>query len=118
MVSYYVFPGLKNKPKSLKKFINHEVIINVVCNHFRCSREELFLRSRLGYIVFQRHIAQYLLINYSRLGCKAIGVLFNGQDHTTVLHAKASVQKELDHKFDNDYKKHIEELVNKIKYES
>lgn len=117
MISYYVIPGLKVRPKKLRKMYNHEYIIDIVCKHFQCSREELFMKSRLGYVVFQRHICQYLLITYSPLGCKAIGIFF-GQDHTTVLHAERTIKKELNHKFDNEYKIHIEELINKIKYES
>ena len=51
------------------------------------------------------------------MSCKIIGELF-GQDHTTVLHAKKVVANELDAKSDNDFKKHIPELINKIKYEN
>jgi chromosomal replication initiator protein len=117
MISYYAFPGLKTRPKSLRKFVKPEFIIDIVCNHFRCTKEELFRKSRKGHIVFQRHITQYLLMNHSPLGCKAIGDYF-GQDHTTVLHAHKSVKKEIDHRFENNYKSHIEELINKMKYES
>jgi chromosomal replication initiation ATPase DnaA len=106
----------ENKTKIIKEICQTRVC-DIVCNHFRCTKEELFRKSRKGHIVFQRHITQYLLMNHSPLGCKAIGDYF-GQDHTTVLHAYKSIKKEVEHKFENNYKSHIEELINKMKYES
>lgn len=115
-MNYYIVPGLKSRPRNLS-FYSPTLIFNIVCNHFDIDMDTLTKKSRKRYIVQQRHITQYLLMRYTPMSCKIIGELF-GQDHTTVLHAKKVVANELDAKSDNDFKKHIPELINKIKYEN
>ena len=55
-------------------------------------------------------------MRYSPLSCKAIGEMF-GQDHSTILHARDTVINELDSVLENNFKKYIPELLNKIRYE-
>lgn len=120
-MNYYIIPGLKIRPVLNKKskitFYNPNVVINIVLQHFDTTINNISAKRRFGYLVEQRHILQYLLMRYTSMSCKAIGEMF-GQDHSTVLHARDTVQKELDAKYENDFQKHIPELLNKIRYES
>jgi chromosomal replication initiation ATPase DnaA len=51
----------------------------------------------------------YLLTN-AKMTLSEVGRLFGNRDHTTVIHAKKSVNDSLTSKFDNEYKVHIENL--------
>lgn len=115
-MNYYAIPGLKVRPKLVKYYTKIE-ILNAVCNHFGCNLEQLTAVSRLKDIVFQRHIAQYLLCTHTSMSLKGIGAFF-GQDHATIIHAKKSIAKQLELKHDNDYKSHISKIKIILDYEN
>lgn len=119
-MNYFIVPGLKIRPQLRKKakVANYDpkIIINAVTEYFNTNMEMLLNKRRFTYIVEQRHSLQYLLMRYTPLSCKAIGEMF-GQDHSTILHARDTVINELDSVLENNFKKFIPELLNKIRYE-
>jgi chromosomal replication initiator protein len=70
-----------------------EKILTLVAEHFRISPEILRGKSRKREIVFPRMIAMTLMCESTTLSLKAIGAQFGGRDHTTVIHARDTIQE-------------------------
>jgi chromosomal replication initiator protein len=69
-----------------------ERILALVAEHFRISPEILRSKSRKREIVFARMVAMTLMCEDTALSLKAIGAQFGGRDHTTVMHARDTIQ--------------------------
>ncbi|MCX6601880.1 MAG: chromosomal replication initiator protein DnaA [bacterium] len=69
-----------------------EKILALVVEHFRISPEILRGKSRKREIVFARMVAMTLMCEDTALSLKAIGAQFGGRDHTTVMHARDTIQ--------------------------
>ncbi|MFY7936906.1 MAG: helix-turn-helix domain-containing protein [Flavobacterium sp.] len=119
-MNYFIVPGLKIRTLFRKKAkvasYDPKIVIDVIVKYFNTDFEAISSRRKFGYIVEQRHSLQYILMRYTKLSCKAIGEMF-GQDHSTILHARNTVINELDSVLENNFKKFIPELLNKIRYE-
>jgi hypothetical protein len=112
-VSYFALPGMKGKvnvPIVLNSKLLRDNIINTCSNYFRIPFENMQSKSRMHTLVVARHITMWYLVNQTRMTLTEIGMLFGSRDHTTVIHAKKSVNNSLTSKFDNEYKTHIENL--------
>jgi chromosomal replication initiator protein len=70
-----------------------EKILTLTAEHFRISAEILRGKSRKREIVFARMIAMTLMCEQTSLSLKAIGAQFGGRDHTTVMHARDTIQR-------------------------
>ena len=62
-------------------------IIMMVATHYSLTRAELSSTSRILHYIQPRQIAMYLCVRYAAMSTPAVGRLFGGRDHTTVLHA-------------------------------
>lgn len=74
--------------------ITKEFILELVCHHFRVTKEELCSKSRQRRITFPRQVAMYLCRRFTGESLQTIGKLFN-RDHATVIYAVNSVEKKL-----------------------
>ncbi len=74
--------------------ITKELILDLVCHHFRITKEELCSKSRKRRITFPRQVAMYLCRKFTGESLQTIGKLFN-RDHATVIYAIGKVEKEL-----------------------
>ena len=74
--------------------ITTDFILDLVCRHFRVSREELASRSRARRITFPRQVAMYLCRQFTEESLQAIGKLFN-RDHATVVYALNTVTQKI-----------------------
>lgn len=70
-----------------------EKILDVVADHFHIPREAIKSKSRKKELVFVRMIAMTLMTEYTSLSLKAIGEQFGGRDHSTVIHARDTIQQ-------------------------
>ncbi len=70
-----------------------EKILDVTAEHFRMSREALKGKSRKKELVFVRMMAMTLMSEFTSLSLKAIGEQFGGRDHSTVIHARDTIQE-------------------------
>jgi hypothetical protein len=68
-------------------------IIETCAAYLNIAYEAMYSKSRKRDIVYARHMTIALLAKFTKLSLKDIGKLFNGRDHTTVIHAKRSVEK-------------------------
>ncbi len=76
--------------------VTKDFIVDLVCRHFKVSREELASRSRLRRITFPRQVAMYLCRRFTSESLEAIGKIFN-RDHATVVYALNAVEKKIRH---------------------
>jgi len=111
-ISYFALPGMrgiKKVPivKSKTDLINH--IIDTVCNYFEVDKKFIIGASSKREFVLPRQIIHWYLINKLGMKLKNIGYIFN-QDHSTISRNRDVVNDNLEFKFDNEYKTHIENL--------
>lgn len=91
MISPYVFPGLDKAPKN--KIVNRvafervDEIIYTVCLELELFKSDLTGLSRKRPIVIGRQIANHLIKKYTKLSLTAIGNIFGGRDHSTVIYS-------------------------------
>jgi chromosomal replication initiator protein len=98
--------------KEEKKFVNLKRIMEIVCEYFGLTPEELRSKKRVKNIILPRQIAMYLSRELTNSSLNSIAIEFSGKDHTTVLHAYKKI-KELIEK-DKNLKDVIESLKGKL----
>ncbi|MCI5741937.1 MAG: chromosomal replication initiator protein DnaA [Lachnospiraceae bacterium] len=81
-----------DKPKE----ITPQLIIDVVCEHFNISSEQIVSKSRSNDIAKPRQVAMYLCKNMTDASLDNIGSLLGGRDHSTIIHGINKIQDEYD----------------------
>ncbi|MDH4140236.1 MAG: chromosomal replication initiator protein DnaA, partial [Coriobacteriia bacterium] len=105
-----IFPERSTRPISVV------TIQREVCKFYSLSHGELVGNKRSQSIVYPRQIAMYLARELTDLSLPNIGTEFGGRDHTTVMHAKAKIEKMIN--ADRDVYNQIQTLTNTIKQKS
>lgn len=72
------------------------IIKQVVCQHTGVDAALLNMKTRKREVVLARQYCMYLLYLCSDMSLKAIGREFGGRDHSTVIHAKTTIQDLID----------------------
>ncbi|MDR1760335.1 MAG: chromosomal replication initiator protein DnaA [Fibrobacter sp.] len=81
---------------TIKRHVNKDSIIHAVCNHFEVSEDKLLESGRgTKEVAHARQIAMFLMKKFTTLSLKSIGIRFGGRDHSTVVHAIKTVEKEI-----------------------
>lgn len=86
-------PEIKYQNLSTNESFN--IIIDNVCEYFNVAKDDLFSKTRLMNVVKARHSAMVLCENILKVSTVENGRLF-GRDHSTVLHAKQSINGQCD----------------------
>ena len=98
--------------KSDDPHINTEYILSVVANYFNVTSDEILSSKRTQEIAYARHIAMYLIREFTNLSLPKIGKELGGRNHATILNGinniKASIEK------NEDTRKIIDELVKNL----
>ena len=94
------------------KELSVEYIINVVCDYFKISADQLALKTRKQQVVQARQIAMYLAKKYSNTSLAAIGKQCGNKDHATVHHACKTISDRLE--TDKQFKSMMAEIEKKI----
>ena len=71
--------------------VSADEIIDCTCKYFDIARSDIVGKKKNKEIVEPRQIAMYLICDMLSLPLYAIGKLFGGKEHTTVLHARDKV---------------------------
>jgi chromosomal replication initiator protein len=79
--------------KKLK--VTPQDIIKAVSNHYHVKQTALKGNKRVKNLVTARHVAMYLMDIELNIPLVEIGRWFSGRDHTTVIHAKKKINREL-----------------------
>ncbi len=76
-----------------KPTVTVERIQHTVAGHYNIKPEDMKSASRLRTIAFPRQIAMYLSRKLTRQSLPAIGQLFGGKDHTTIMYACQKIEE-------------------------
>lgn len=101
--------ALKDYGESEKTDVDADKIINTVCDFFKVTKEELIGKKKNKEIVEPRQMCIYLINEMLNIPLTAIGALFGGRDHTTIMHARDKIGNQV------KINPHIKILVNDIK---
>lgn len=94
--------------------VNLETIMQKVCEIYNITSNQIFDKTRKKNIVFPRQIAMYLTnLLIPQLSLKEIANYYRRKDHTTVLHAKRTIEDQF--KQDRELRIQIEKLIKEIK---
>lgn len=104
---------LKNFVNEINKEITPEVIQRTVAEYFSLEVERLQSSTRVRQVVLARQISMFLVKEYTDQSLKAIGSIFGGRDHSTVLYSIKTVRDLME--TDEDLKNTLEEIDRKIK---
>lgn len=87
-------------------------VIQIVCDHYNLTSEELLSKKRSNDIAIPRMIAMYICRIYLDENLTKIGIQFGGKNHTTVMHAVDKIKKEIikDDHLNNEIQKMINEI--------
>ena len=95
-----------------EKKISSDSIQDIVAKYFGVSKEDLIGPKRSNDIAYPRQIAMYLCRDVANMTYPKIGDVFDGRDHTTVMHACRKIEKEIKEK--NNTKLIVESVKNII----
>lgn len=85
---------LKNLGLGKNRTIKIEEIQTLVSEHFDLPEDMLRAKTRKKEIAYARQIAMYLSKEMTKSSLKTIGLHFGGRDHSTVIHAIQTIEKE------------------------
>lgn len=89
--------------------ITAQLIIDVVCEHFHITPEQMVSKSRSNEIARPRQIAMYLCKSMTDTSLDSIGSMLGGRDHSTVIHGIKKIEEEM------NANEHTVNLINTIK---
>ncbi len=101
--------ALKDYGETEKTNLDADRIINTVCDFFKVTKEDLIGKKKNKEIVEPRQMCIYLINDMLNIPLTAIGSIFGGRDHTTIMHARDKINKQI------KVNPHIKTLVNDIK---
>ena len=101
--------ALKDNNEPEKETLDAEKILQTVCQFFKISKEELTGKKKNKEIVEPRQLCIYLINEMLDIPLKAIGTIFGGRDHTTIMHARDKISTQI------KTNPHIKTLVTDIK---
>lgn len=88
--------ALKDYDDKSEESVSAERIIDCVCRYFNVTREELIGKKKTKEIVEPRQVCMYLITDIlPDLPLAAIGDMFGGRDHTTVMHARDKITEKM-----------------------
>ena len=88
-------------------------VIQIVCDHYNLTGEELLSKKRSNDIAIPRMIAMYICRVYLDENLTKIGIQFGGKNHTTVMHAVDKIKKEIIK--DDNLNGEIQKMINEIR---
>ncbi len=101
--------ALKDYGEPEKTSLNADKIMSTVCDFFKISREDIVGKKKNKEVVEPRQLCIYLINDMLSMPLTAIGDMFGGRDHTTIMHARDKISKQL------KTNPHTKTLVNDIK---
>ncbi len=97
-----------DKPKE----ITPQLIIEVVCEHYGVTIEQLISKNRSQNIIRPRHVAMYLCTQETDCSQDTIAKLLERKDHSTIINARNNIIEQL--KTDEELNNQIEAIKKKI----
>ncbi len=88
-------------------------VLQIVCDHYNLTQEELLSKKRSNDIAIPRMVAMYICRVYLDENLTKIGIEFGGKNHTTVMHAVDKIKKEI--LKDDNLNSEIQKMINEIR---
>jgi len=104
---------LKNFVSEINKEVTPDVIQRTVADYYDLEVEKLASSTRRRHVVLARQISMFLVKEYTDQSLKAIGRMFGGRDHSTVLYSIKTVRDLME--TNDEIKKSLAELERKIR---
>ena len=101
--------ALKDYGETERTNLDAEKILNTVCDFFKVTKEDLIGKKKNKEIVEPRQLCIYLINDMLNIPLTAIGAMFGGRDHTTIMHARDKISNQV------KINPHIRTLVNDIR---
>lgn len=101
--------ALKDGDEPEKESLDADRIVQTVCDFFKISKEEILGKRKNKEIVEPRQLCMYLIDDMLNIPLKAIGTIFGGRDHSTIVHARDKISKQI------KTNPHIKTIVSDIK---
>lgn len=101
--------ALKDYGETEKTNLDAEKILNTVCDFFKVTKEDLIGKKKNKEIVEPRQLCIYLINDMLNIPLTAIGEIFGGRDHTTIMHARDKISNQV------KINPHVRTLVNDIR---
>jgi len=95
-----------------KKLLTPEYILDVVCEHFSVSKQDIESSKRTKELVYPRQIAMYLMKKLTNCSLDNVGKLLGGRDHATIIYGIDKVTKDID--TNDELKRDISVLEKKL----
>ena len=93
--------------------ITPENILDVVCDHYNVSKEDIKSSKRNKELVHPRQMIMYLCRSMTNATYKEIANLLGGRDHSTIMYGERSITDQIEK--DEPTRRTIETIINKIK---
>ena len=103
------YEALKDINQPEQESVDADKIIKTVCQFFKVTKEELIGKKKNKEIVEPRQVCIYLINDMLDIPLTAIGSIFGGRDHTTIMHARDKISTQI------KTNPHVRTLVNDIK---
>ncbi len=98
---------------TIKRRVGIEAIIHAVAKYYEVSEDKLLEAGRgTKEVAHARQVAMYLMKQLSTLSLKSVGMRFGNRDHSTVVHACKTIEKEMAD--DPSFTRVLENLKNSI----
>jgi chromosomal replication initiator protein len=94
----YCLPCDSHKLKPTIVRDNPEEILDLCCQFFNVTRKDLIGKAKYRTLIYPRYLSMYLLHSDRNLylTLTAIGEMFGGRDHSTVIHAIRTINQEFE----------------------
>ena len=89
-----------------------EKIIDVVCDYFNVTIDELKTKSRKSEYVTARSVAWYIMLKETKITTERAGLIFS-KDHATVLHGNRKVEQRIT--IYKDFARKVREIERKLR---
>ena len=83
--------ALKNYLETSKEALSSDRIITAVSDYYNIAREDILGKKKTKEIVSARQVCIYLITELMDLPLTAIGEVFGGRDHTTIIHSRDKI---------------------------
>lgn len=89
------YEALKDINQPEQETVDADKIIKTVCQFFKVTKEELIGKKKNKEIVEPRQVCIYLINDMLDIPLTAIGSIFGGRDHTTIMHARDKISTQI-----------------------
>ncbi|MCB1308174.1 MAG: hypothetical protein KDK30_08355, partial [Leptospiraceae bacterium] len=100
-------------PAADNRHLPMDLIIEVICQKFKVTREQILSNSRKAEFTLPRHVGMYLGIQHSNLNKSAIARYFRKGDHTTVLNAERNMMRRIEK--EPGFSQLLDDIVNDVR---